>query len=62
MWSEIQLLYLLGEISEAQEQERQAEEREDIYGIGFNLYRERYGILRDGTAPQLTPFNTYPPL
>ena len=62
MWSEIQLLYLLGETSEAQEQEHQAEERCDIYGIGFNLYRERYGILRDGTSPQLTPFNTYPPL
>ena len=62
MWSEIQLLYILGETSEAQEQERQAEQRCDVYGIGFNLYRERYGILRDGTSPQLTPFHTYPPL
>ena len=44
------------------QQEQLAAARNDIYGIGFRLYRERYDLSRNGDAPVLTPFASFPPL
>ena len=62
MWSAIQMLYAMGETYYAQQQEQLAAARNDIYGIGFRLYRERYDLSRNGDAPVLTPFASFPPL
>jgi len=62
MWSAVQLLYAMGETSYAKQQEQLAAVRNDIYGIGFRLYRERYDLTRDGDAPALMPFASFPPL
>lgn len=62
MWSAIQMLYSMGETYYAQQQEQLAAARDDIYGIGFRLYRDRYDLTRNGDAPVLTPFASFPPL
>ena len=62
MWSAIQMLYVMGEIHYASQQERLTESRKDVYGIGFRLYRRTYDLERNGEIPELTPFHTYPPL
>lgn len=62
MWSAIQMLYAMGETYYAQQQEQLAVARNDIYGIGFRLYRDRYDLARNGDAPALTPFASFPPL
>lgn len=62
MWSAVQLLYAMGETYYAKQQEQLAAARNDIYGIGFRLYRERYDLARDGDAPALMPFASFPPL
>lgn len=62
MWSAVQLLYAMGENYYAKQQEQLAAARNDIYGIGFRLYRERYDLARDGDAPALMPFASFPPL
>lgn len=62
MWSAIQLLYAMGETYYAKQQEQLAAVRNDIYGIGFRLYCERYDLVRDGNAPVLMPFASFPPL
>jgi len=62
MWSAIQMLYCMGETAYARQQEMLAEARTDIYGIGFRLYRDRYGLVRGGNEPALTPFASFPPL
>lgn len=62
MWSAIQMLYAMGETYYAQQQEQLATARNDIYGIGFRLYRDRYDLARNGDAPVLTPFSSFPPL
>lgn len=61
MWSAIQMLYAMGETYYAQQQEQLAAARSDIYGIGFRLYRDRYDLARNGDAPVLTPFASFPP-
>ena len=62
MWSAIQMLYAMGETYYAQQQEQLAAARNDIYGIGFRLYRDRYDLTRNGDAPVLSPFASFPPL
>ncbi|MBQ6902903.1 MAG: hypothetical protein IJQ26_00120, partial [Lachnospiraceae bacterium] len=61
-WAEIQLLYIIGESLYAHQQEQLLECREDEYGIGFRLYKEKYGIRTDGSVSQMTPFHNFPPL
>lgn len=62
MWSAIQMLYAMGETYYAQQQEQLATARNDIYGIGFRLYHARYGLVRNGDEPTLSPFASFPPL
>jgi len=62
VWTAIQMLYVMGETSYARRQERIMELRNDTYGIGFQLYRERFGLERSGEIPVLSPFASYPPL
>lgn len=62
VWSTVQMLYALGEISYAQQQEQLAASRGDIYGAGFRLYRDRFDLVRSGDAPVLSPFASFPPL
>ena len=62
MWSSIQFLYQIGETSYAELQESIAEVREDIYGIGLCLYREKYPFVKDSSLLKFSPFSTFPPL
>ena len=62
MWAAIQMLYAIGDTEYAQLQERLAEQREDVYGVGFVLYREKYGFAKNGDNPSISPFSTFPPL
>ncbi len=62
VWAAIQMLYAIGETFFAQKQEALAMSRTDAYGLGFALYRERYGMERSGINPQIAPFNMFPPL
>lgn len=62
VWASIQMLYAMGETSYADLQDAIHENRDDIYGIGYRLYKEKYGMKKDGEIPSQTPFNVYPPL
>ena len=62
MWTAIQILYSMGETSYARQQELLAESRNDVYGLGFKLYRDRFSFDRSGDAPVHTPFASFPPL
>jgi len=62
MWASIQMLYTMGETFFAQKQEALAMNRTDVYGLGFLMYRERYGLERSGDNPPISPFNSFPPL
>ena len=62
MWAAIQYLYLIGEDSYAYQNELIAERREDIYGVGFRLYREKYPLIKDSSVSGKTPFFIFPPL
>lgn len=62
MWAEIQYLYLIGETSYAMVQEQQTRAREDIYGIGFNLFTQRYPLIKDASLVRNSPFKVFPPL
>lgn len=62
MWAAIQYLYVIGETDFAEQQEHIASRRKDIYGVGFNLYREKYGFAKNGENPSISPFSTFPPL
>ena len=62
MWSSIQFLYLIGETGFARRKEREARQRQDVYGEGFRLYCEKYPLSRSPVPPQYTPFHTQPPL
>lgn len=62
MWASIQMLYTMGETFFAQKQEALAMNRTDVYGLGFLMYRERYGMERSGDNPPISPFNSFPPL
>ena len=60
VWASIQYLYQIGETYYAAQQERAAELRKDVYGVGFRLYREKYPFVTDSTFPKYTPFLEFP--
>ena len=62
VWASVQLLYAIGETDFAREQEMIYASRQDEYGDGFRLYREKYGFVTNGDAPANTPFHHFPPL
>lgn len=62
MWASIQYLYQIGETFYAAEQEALAESRQDVYGVGFRLYRERYPFVKDSSILKYTPFSYFPTL
>ena len=62
MWSAIQYLYMIGETSYAMKQELIAERREDVYGIGFRFFREKYPFVKDSAIITVSPFTVFPPL
>jgi len=62
MWSSIQYLYQIGETYYAAQQEALAETRQDIYGIGFRLYREQYPLVKDSSLLKYSPFSSFPTL
>ena len=55
-WTEIQYLYLIGENNVAKREERITSMRPDEYGIGFNLYEERYPLSYETMSCDATPF------
>lgn len=61
-WASVQILYLMGETHYARQQELLYERRNDVYGKGFVLYRERYGLEKSGEAPAISPFGPFPTL
>lgn len=60
VWASIQYLYQMGEIYYASQHEAYAESRQDVYGIGFRLYKEKYPIIKDGSIIKYTPFLEFP--
>lgn len=61
-WVSIQYLYSIGETTYARDCEQRTEKRDDIYGIGFSLFKEKYPLIRDSATINYSPFNTFPPL
>ncbi|MCL2378358.1 MAG: hypothetical protein FWC77_04440 [Defluviitaleaceae bacterium] len=62
MWAAIQYLYQIGETYYAELQESIAVMRNDAYGEGLLLFRERYPFVKDSSLLKFSPFSTYPPL
>jgi len=62
MWATVQYFYLMGEESYAILKEAEYERRQDIYGIGFRMYREKYPLIKDSSLVQYSPFKLFPPL
>lgn len=60
MWTSIQYLYLIGETYYAMQQELIAENRSDVYGIGFRLYRAQFPFEKDSGIVKYSPFSTFP--
>lgn len=61
-WAAVQFLYQMGETFYAQRQELFLALREDIYGEGFRLYREKYPFVKDLALLKYSPFSQFPPL
>ena len=57
MWTEIQYLYLVGELSTAKRDEQETADRKDEYGVGFCAYTSVYPIERAGMSCAETPFS-----
>lgn len=57
-WVEIQYLYLIGENAIAKREENITKNRQDEYGIGFNLYEDAYPLSRETMMSEETPFTT----
>ncbi len=55
-WAEIQYLYLVGEINAAAREELITKNRLDEYGVGFNLYEDRYPVIREAMTCEDPPF------
>ncbi|MCB1272864.1 MAG: hypothetical protein KDB25_00510 [Leucobacter sp.] len=55
-WAQIQYLLSIKEYEYAERQEAYAEQRDDAYGEGFRLFRERYPLDRAGMIGRSTPF------
>ena len=62
VWASVQLLYAIGETTFAREREMIYSHRDDEYGQGFRLYRDKYGFVTNGDAPLNSPFHHFPPL
>ena len=62
MWASVQYLYQIGETYYAAELEALSESRDDVYGVGFRLYREQYPFIKDSSLLKYTPFSTFPTL
>lgn len=60
MWASIQYLYQIGETYYAAQQEALAEVRQDVYGIGFRMYRDQYPLVKDSSLLKYTPFAVFP--
>jgi len=54
-WAEIQYLYLIGETNAAKREEYITRNRQDVYGIGFRLYEDRYPLSREVMSCDSTP-------
>lgn len=61
-WASVQFLYQMGETYYAEQQENILSRRDDVYGIGFLLYRERYPFVKDLSLLKFSPFSIFPPL
>lgn len=61
-WSSIQLMYQLGEFNYAFDQEWITSHRDDVYGKGFNLYCEKYPLMKSIGTLSFSPFRQNPPL
>lgn len=62
MWSSIQYLYQIGETYYAAQQEALADARQDVYGIGFRLYKDQYPLVKDSSLLKFSPFSSFPTL
>lgn len=62
VWASIQYLYQIGETYFASQQEEIEKSKDDIYGIGFRLYCDRYPLVKDMSLIKYSPFTSYPPL
>jgi hypothetical protein len=62
MWAAIQYLYMIGETSYAAKEEFRASRREDVYGVGFNLFCQKYPLVKDSSTIKYSPFSVFPPL
>lgn len=62
VWASIQYLYLIGENSYAMQQELLLSNKDDIYGIGFNMYSNKFPIIKDSSLVRYSPFTVFPPL
>lgn len=62
VWAVVQYLYQIGEICYAAQQEANAEASQDVYGIGFRLYREQYPLVKDSSLLRYSPFMSFPTL
>jgi len=61
-WVSIQYLYLIGENAYARDQEMIMEQRNDIYGAGFKVFREKYPFIKDSSLVKYSPFAQFPPI
>jgi hypothetical protein len=62
MWTEIQYLYFLNEVSYAKRQEIYTSGRIDAYGQGFVKYAEQYPLVYGPGYQKVLPFNKELPL
>ncbi len=74
VWASIQILYSMGETYFAEQMEQEyisfdpydkekiSIRRNDVYGHGYYLYRERFHVETTGEIPALSPFKSFPPL
>ena len=61
-WAAIQFLYQMGETFYAEQQEVLLALRDDVYGDGFRLYREKYPFVKNLALLKYSPFSQFPPL
>ena len=60
VWVANQMLYALGETAFADKQDALMNHRNDVYGLGYALYKDRFGIDRSGDNPAIHPFMSFP--
>lgn len=61
-WTQIQYLLCIKEFEYAERQEAYAAGRDDEYGVGFRLFREKYPLQRSGEVGKRSPFHGAYPL